>query len=151
MTWRTIECSKWFRIFLTIGLVAGLILAADRLLERVVTDKRPPIASWGDVEALEQPTILGEKTTVRVQRKKVRTCPLDARRTAVRVADGLLFDVPDSFWAGGPTGEIVDLTYDTSNLMPGKYLLRVRLTYHCEDSAYVMQQPDIPFEIAISR
>lgn len=146
MTWATIECNRWFRILLTVVTVIILTVVVDRGLDRIVLDTRHPIESWGETHALNQPTIRGNKTRVRSYRNKVRLCPVEARRFAVR-ADGVLLDIPDMVWEGGSTEEYVDLVYDTSKLEVGEYILRVDLTYHCGNGVFGAHQPDAKFSV----
>lgn len=145
--WEKIECNKFYRVAVTVALAAFLTLLADKGIDRFITDNRHPIRSWGEAYAVPDEIARGAKVIGRIYRDKVRRCPVESRRSAVR-HDGLTYDVPDKFHRGGKDGtEYVEIEYDVSALPPGQYRLEVYLTYRCPERTYTSIQPPIHFRI----
>ena len=74
----------------------------------------------------------------------------ETERTGIN-QDGVVFDMPDAEWAGGPAHtDFLDLNYPTLPYMPaGEYELRVELTYTCPGGLeFNYTQPSALFRIA---
>jgi len=103
------------------------------------------------VETLNSPVKAGEPLRLRIWRDKERDdCPVQSERTGIN-QDGVVFDMPDAEWAGGPAHtDFLDLNYPTLPYMPaGEYELRVELTYTCPGGLeFNYTQPSALFRIA---
>lgn len=133
---KTIAASLLFGV----GLVFGF--AADY----VAKDRRPPVVIHS-TEALNSPVVKGGRLVVRIVRDKVRFCPLESVRTAID-ENGRAVHLESRLSRGGDvSADFVDVDYNVSSPPPGRYLLRVALTYFCSSGKFYIRQPDTPFLI----
>jgi hypothetical protein len=137
---------SWMWLWVMFALFVGALAREAWIF--VTFDDRVPVV-FDRVEVLNSPVKSGENLVVRIWREKVREdCPVLSQRLAVN-QDGVVFDLPDSAWRGGPAGTpYLDYAYPTVESMPpGNYLLRVHLTYTCPNLVFNIDQPTTPFRI----
>ena len=114
-------------------------------------DKRPPIQEFQRAEALTPAVKAGQPVIVRIAREKVRgDCLVTSYRNAVS-EDGVSYTLPTGTWVGGdPSRSFLDYAYPTiPGMLPGKYRLKVRLSYRCPNvkNPFEYDQPEALFEI----
>lgn len=148
--WRGIECNWALRSIVAVmfGIILGF--SGNLLINRLTQDTRPPV-HFTKVEALNSPVPRGGVLEVRITRDKFRSdCTVKSERYATN-RDGVVFELPDLTWKGGPAAtEYFDYGYDVSALPVGQYILHVELTYFCDGGTRVfpVTQPNVNFRIS---
>lgn len=139
------------RATLVLSLLLLALMFGPQILQSALLDRTPPLPGGiARTAALNSPVLAGSSLLVRIHREKARSdCPVTSERTAVN-EDGVVFDIPDATWAGGPAGGgHLDLAYPVPRTFPpGSYVLRVDLTYQCPGGlSFEYEQPEVRFRI----
>jgi hypothetical protein len=120
-------------------------------IDAATVNTKPPVV-FSKVEALNSPVPVGSALEVRITREKKRSdCAVKSERYATN-RDGVVFELPDLIWEGGPANtEYFDYAYDVSALPVGQYILHVDLTYFCDGGTRVfpITQPSVNFRVAL--
>lgn len=139
------------RLVLAFSVAVLLVMFGPSIAAVALLDRTAPLPHGiSRTEAINSPVARGESLFVRIHRQKVRSdCHVASSRTAVN-EDGIVFDIPDATWQGGPaSGEFFEMAYPIPATIPsGSYVLRVDLTYLCPGGlSFKYEQPEVRFRI----
>lgn len=137
------------RLVLNVLLAAALALGGLIAWDTFNRDMRVPVMRWDSVVVLNSPVQPGEDLKTKITRVKVRDdCPVASSRQAIS-EDGVPINLQSGVWRGGDS-EADYILFDypiPRNIEPGRYTLRVFLTYTCPEFVWTTQQPDAPFRV----
>lgn len=112
------------------GYLVGMAATFGGLMLWRALDRPPPPVRIESVEVERMPRE-GEDLVLRIWREKSRICPLASRRRVFDQAGRLVKKWEVRSLGGSIEEGSVRVVYQTAELPPGSYMLRVRLLYDC--------------------
>jgi len=145
---KQVKHREWLWLFAAFTFFLGALLWEG--YDRLTLDRTPPIHGDVVLVPVNETISQGKSLVVRAIREKVRDdcIPLFSERWVINIASGETTQLPARVWGGGSTdADFVDVSFDTSKLLPGEYQGYARSTYPCPELPSFVYEATFQFSV----
>lgn len=145
---RAVKHREWLWFFAAFTFFLGAVLWET--YDRLTLDRTPPIHGEVTLAPVNEAVSQGKPLVVRAIRDKVRDdcTPLFSERWVLHIASGETIQLPSRVWNGGSAdADFVDITFDTTKLIPGEYQGYARSTYPCPELPSFVYEATFQFSV----